>query len=40
MIAAVERHPEAHTFLIATEWGLIHQLHKRFPGRTFVPADG
>jgi quinolinate synthase len=40
MIAAVERHPDARTFIIATEWSLIHQLKKRYPGREFVPADG
>jgi quinolinate synthase len=40
MIAAVERHPEAKTFIIATEWALIHQLAKRFPGREFIAADG
>jgi quinolinate synthase len=40
MIAAVERHPEATTFIVATEWALLHQLGKRFPGRTFVAADG
>jgi len=40
MLAAVERHPEARTFLIATEWALIHQLKKRFPDRQFIPADG
>jgi quinolinate synthase len=40
MIAAVERHPEADTFLIATEWGLVHQLAKRFPGKRFILADG
>ncbi len=40
MIAAVERHPEARTFIIATEWALIHQLRKRFPGREFIAADG
>ena len=40
MLAAVERHPEAKTFLIATEWGLVHQLKKRFPDRTFILADG
>jgi quinolinate synthase len=40
MIAAVERHPGARTFIIATEWALIHQLAKRFPGREFIPADG
>jgi len=40
MLSAVERHPEARTFIIATEWALIHQLKKRFPGRDFIPADG
>jgi quinolinate synthase len=40
MIDAVARHPEAKTFLIATEWALIHQLQKRFPGREFISADG
>ncbi len=40
MMAAVARHPEAKTFLIATEWGLIHQLRKRYPDREFIPADG
>ena len=40
MIAAVERHPEARTFIVATEWALIHQLAKRFPDREFIAADG
>ena len=40
MIAAVQRHPEAKTFLIATDWGLVHQLEKRFPGKQFILADG
>ena len=40
MIDAVARHPEAKTFLIATEWALIYQLKKRFPGKEFIPADG
>src|SRR2546427_8760484 len=40
MLAAVQRHPEARTFIIATEWALIHQLKKRFPDREFIPADG
>jgi quinolinate synthase len=40
MIAAVEQHPEARTFIIATEWALIHQLKKRYPGREFIAADG
>ena len=40
MVSAVQRHPEARTFIIATEWALIHQLKKRFPGKEFIPADG
>jgi quinolinate synthase len=40
MITAVERHPEASTFIVATEWALLHQLKKRYPGREFLPADG
>ena len=40
MLKAVERYPEARTFLIATEHGMIHQLQKRFPDREFIPADG
>jgi quinolinate synthase len=40
MLQAVERHPEARTFIVATEWALIHQLKKRYPNREFIPADG
>jgi quinolinate synthase len=40
MVAAVARHPEASTFIVATEWGLIHQLQKRYPRREFILADG
>jgi quinolinate synthase len=40
MLAAVERHPQARTFIIATEHGMLHQLRKRFPDRRFIPADG
>jgi quinolinate synthase len=40
MIDAVGRHPEARTFIVATEWALIHQLQKRYPGKEFVSADG
>ena len=40
MAAAVEKHPEAKTFIVATEWSLIHQLRKRFPDREFITADG
>jgi len=40
MLEAVRRHPEARTFIVATEWALIHQLKKRYPDRQFIPADG
>jgi quinolinate synthase len=40
MMAAVARHPEAKTFIIATEWGLLRQLQKRYPDREFILADG
>jgi quinolinate synthase len=40
MLKAVEKYPQASTFIIATESGLIHQLQKRFPDRQFISADG
>jgi quinolinate synthase len=40
MMAAVARHPEATTFIVATEWGLLHQLKKRYPDKEFIVADG
>jgi len=40
MLKAVEKYPEAQTFIIATEHGMIHQLKKRYPDREFIPADG
>jgi quinolinate synthase len=40
MLAAVERHPQAKTFIVATEHGIVHQLKQRYPGREFVIADG
>jgi quinolinate synthase len=40
MIDAVAKYPEAKTFLVATEWGMLHQLKQRFPGREFISADG
>jgi quinolinate synthase len=40
MLAAVERHPEAKTFIVATENGILHQLRKRYPDRIFIMADG
>jgi quinolinate synthase len=40
MAAAVARHPEARTFIVATEHGILTGLKKRFPDREFVVADG
>lgn len=40
MLAAVAKYPNAKTFIIATEHGMIHQLKLRFPDRDFIPADG
>ena len=40
MIDAVRRHPEAKTFIIATEWALVYRLKREFPDREFVLADG
>ncbi len=40
MLAAVEKHAEATTFIVATEHGIVHQMKKRFPGKEFVVADG
>ena len=40
MLDAVARYPDASTFIIATESGMLHQLKKRFPDKEFVPADG
>ena len=40
MLAAVDRHPEAKTFIVATEHGMLHQLRLRHPDKEFVVADG
>jgi quinolinate synthase len=40
MLTAVERHPDAKTFIVATEHGIVHQLKRRYPDREFVIADG
>jgi len=40
MLNAVGQFPEAHTVLIATENGMLHQLKKRYPDKEFVIADG
>jgi quinolinate synthase len=40
MFDAVARHPEARTFIIATEWAMVYRLKKLFPEKEFVMADG
>lgn len=40
MIDRVARHPQARTFLVATENGMLHQLRQRYPDKEFVLADG
>ncbi len=40
MFAAVERHPEAKTFVIATEWALVDRLKRMHPDKEFIVADG
>jgi len=40
MLGAVEKHPEAKTFIVATEHGIVHQLKRRYPDKEFIVADG
>jgi len=40
MAAAVARHPEARTFIVATEHGILTGLRRRWPEKEFVVADG
>ena len=40
MLNIVDKYPDAKTFLIATEFGIIHQLKQRYPDREFIVADG
>jgi quinolinate synthase len=40
MLAAVEKHREARTFIVATEHGIVYQMKKRFPEKEFIVADG
>jgi quinolinate synthase len=40
MLSAVEKHPQAKTFIVATEHGIVYQLKKRFPDKEFIVADG
>ena len=40
MFDAVLRHPEARTFIIATEWAMVYRMKKLYPDKEFVMADG
>lgn len=40
MLSRVEKYPDVKTFIIATEFGMLHQLKKSFPDREFIAADG
>lgn len=40
MVDAVAAFPDAKTFLIATEWGIIYQLKQKYPDKVFIEADG
>lgn len=40
MIGRIAKHPEAKTFIVATESGIIHQMKRLYPDREFVMADG
>ena len=40
MMERVAKYPEARTFIVATEHGIVHQLQKRYPDKEFIIADG
>ena len=40
MLSRIEKYPDAKTFIVATENGIIHQMTKRYPDKEFVMADG
>jgi quinolinate synthase len=40
MLSAVDRHPEAKTFIVATEHGIVWQMKQRWPDKEFIVADG
>jgi quinolinate synthase len=40
MLGRIAKYPDAKTFIIATESGIIHQMKKLYPDREFVMADG
>jgi quinolinate synthase len=40
MMSVPAKYPDAKTFIVSTENGIVHQLKKRYPDREFVMADG
>lgn len=40
MLSRIAKYPQAKTFLIATENGIIHQMKQRYPDKEFIVADG
>jgi quinolinate synthase len=40
MLSAVGKYPQARTFIVATEHGIVHQMKQRYPDKEFVIADG
>jgi quinolinate synthase len=40
MLSAVGKYPDARTFIVATEHGIVHQMKQRWPDKEFVIADG
>jgi quinolinate synthase len=40
MLAAVEKHRQAKTFIVATEHGIVYQLKRKYPDKEFIVADG
>lgn len=40
MLGRIAKYPNAKTFIVATESGIVHQMKKRYPDREFIMADG
>jgi quinolinate synthase len=40
MLNVIRKYPNTRTFIVATEWGIIHQLKQRYPNKEFIVADG
>src|SRR4030095_16233263 len=40
MVGRIAKYPQAKTFIVATESGIVHQMKKRYPDKEFIMADG